>query len=124
MRITNVSTAVIEGNFPWVLVKIETDAGITGLGEAYWGAGVAELVHRAKPLIIGENPFNIGKLVRADDPLSLGRRLTGRRDGDRDQRDRDRAVGPGRPRAEDADLQPLRRTVPRQGPHLCRLPCR
>ena len=63
MKITRFSTAVIEGNFPWVLVKIETDAGITGLGEAYWGAGVAELVHRAKPLLIGEDPFNIGKLV-------------------------------------------------------------
>ena len=63
MKITGVRTAVIEGNFPWVLVKIETDAGITGLGEAYWGAGVAELVHRAKPLLIGENPFNINKLV-------------------------------------------------------------
>lgn len=62
MRITNVSTAVIEGNFPWVLVKVETDAGVTGLGEAYWGVGVAELVHKAKPLLIGENPFNIGKL--------------------------------------------------------------
>src|SRR5215217_5344409 len=62
VRITNVSTAVIEGNFPWVLVKVETDAGVSGLGEAYWGVGVAELVHRAKPLLIGENPFNIAKL--------------------------------------------------------------
>lgn len=62
MKITNVSTAVIEGNFPWVLVKVETDEGVTGLGEAYWGIGVAELVHQAKPLLIGENPFNIGKL--------------------------------------------------------------
>jgi len=34
MKITRVSTAVIAGNFPWVLVRIETDAGITGLGEA------------------------------------------------------------------------------------------
>jgi L-alanine-DL-glutamate epimerase-like enolase superfamily enzyme len=63
MKITNVRTAVIDGNFPWVLVRIETDAGITGLGEAYWGAGVAELVHRAKPLIVGEDPTNIGKLM-------------------------------------------------------------
>ncbi|HMG49539.1 MAG TPA: hypothetical protein VK597_03025, partial [Inquilinus sp.] len=63
MKITNVRTAVIAGNFPWVLVKVETDAGITGLGEAYWGAGVAELVHKAKPVIIGEDPVNIGKLV-------------------------------------------------------------
>jgi L-alanine-DL-glutamate epimerase-like enolase superfamily enzyme len=62
VKITNVSTAVIDGNFPWVLVKVETDEGVTGLGEAYWGAGVAELVHRAKPLLIGESPFNIGKL--------------------------------------------------------------
>lgn len=62
MKITNVSTAVIEGNFDWVLVKVETDEGVTGLGEAYWGAGVAELVHKAKPLLIGENPFNVAKL--------------------------------------------------------------
>ena len=63
MKITSVRTAVIDGNFPWVLVRIETDEGITGLGEAYWGVGVAELVHRAAPLIVGENPFNISKLV-------------------------------------------------------------
>jgi L-alanine-DL-glutamate epimerase-like enolase superfamily enzyme len=62
MKITRVSTAVVQGNFPWVLVKIETDEGITGLGEAYWGVGVAELVHKAAPVIIGENPHNIGKL--------------------------------------------------------------
>ena len=63
MKITAVRTAVIDGNFPWVLVRVETDAGITGLGEAYWGAGVAELVHRAKPLLIGQDPVNIGRLV-------------------------------------------------------------
>ena len=62
MKITNVSTAVIAGNFPWVLVRIDTDSGISGLGEAYWGAGVAELVHQAKPLLIGQDPTNIGRL--------------------------------------------------------------
>ena len=63
MKITKVRTAVIDGNFPWVLVRVETDASVTGLGEAYWGAGVAELVHRAGELLIGEDPTNIGKLV-------------------------------------------------------------
>ena len=62
MKITNVATAVIAGNFPWVLVRIETDTGVTGLGEAYWGAGVAELVHQAKPLLIGQDPTNIARL--------------------------------------------------------------
>ncbi|MBA2277169.1 MAG: mandelate racemase/muconate lactonizing enzyme family protein, partial [Chloroflexia bacterium] len=62
MKITSVRTAVIEGNFDWVLVRIETDEGVTGLGEAYWGAGVNELVHKAAPIIIGEDPFNVTKL--------------------------------------------------------------
>jgi L-alanine-DL-glutamate epimerase-like enolase superfamily enzyme len=62
VKITSVRTAVLNGNFPWVLVRIETDEGITGLGEAYWGAGVAELVHKAAPLIVGENPLNVGKI--------------------------------------------------------------
>ncbi len=62
MRITDVRTAVIAGNFDWVLVRVYTDEGLTGLGEAYWGAGVEELVHAAKRLIIGENPFNIARL--------------------------------------------------------------
>jgi len=63
MKITNVSTAVIDGNFPWVLVRVETDSGLGGLGEAYWGGGVAELVHRAKTLIVGQDPVNIARLV-------------------------------------------------------------
>jgi L-alanine-DL-glutamate epimerase-like enolase superfamily enzyme len=62
VQITRISTAVVQGNFDWVLVKVETDAGVTGLGEAYWGVGVAELVHKAGRVLIGENPFNIGKL--------------------------------------------------------------
>lgn len=62
MKVTSVRTAVIAGNFPWVLVRVETDEGITGLGECYWGAGVAELVHRAAPLVVGQDPFNIGKI--------------------------------------------------------------
>ncbi len=63
MKITNISTAVIAGNFPWVLVRVQTDAGVSGLGEAYWGAGVAELVHQAKKVLLGEDPRNIVRLV-------------------------------------------------------------
>ena len=63
MKITNVSTAVIAGNFPWVLVRVDTDEGVSGLGEAYWGAGVAELVHKAKPLLIGQEATHIVRLV-------------------------------------------------------------
>ena len=33
MHITRVTTAVLEANFDWVLIKVETDAGITGYGK-------------------------------------------------------------------------------------------
>ncbi|GBD15317.1 D-galactonate dehydratase family member RspA [bacterium HR26] len=62
MKITDVRTAVIAGNFDWILVRVYTDEGLIGLGEAYWGAGVENLIHSAKRLIIGENPFNIARL--------------------------------------------------------------
>lgn len=62
MNITDVRTAVIDGNYPWVLVRVYTDEGHVGLGEAYWGAGVEELVHRARPAVIGHDPRNIGRI--------------------------------------------------------------
>ena len=124
MRIESVRTAVIQGNFPWVLVKIETDAGITGLGEAYWGAGVAELVHKAKPLLIGEDPRNINKIVEmmirclSGEGSQAGATVTaisGIEIALWDLR---------RPRARHADLHPLRRPLPRPDPDLRRLPRR
>jgi gluconate/galactonate dehydratase len=62
VEITDVQTAMIDGNFPWTLVRIYTDAGIVGTGEAYWGAGVPELIERMKPFLVGENPLDIDRL--------------------------------------------------------------
>lgn len=62
VEITDVQTAMVDGNFPWTLVRIYTDAGIVGTGEAYWGAGVPELIQRMKPFLIGENPLDIDRL--------------------------------------------------------------
>ena len=39
MKITSVSSVLLEPT-PWVLIKVNTDEGITGIGEAYHGAGV------------------------------------------------------------------------------------
>lgn len=62
VSITDVQTTVVEGNFPWILVRIYTDAGITGTGEAYWGAGEAEIIERMAPFLIDENPLDIDRL--------------------------------------------------------------
>jgi len=63
VEITDVQTTMVDGNFPWTLVRVYTDAGVVGTGEAYWGAGAPELIERMKPFIIGENPLDIDRMT-------------------------------------------------------------
>jgi L-alanine-DL-glutamate epimerase-like enolase superfamily enzyme len=63
VKITDVKCMIVRGTWDWNLIKIETDSGLYGLGEAYWGPGVKDMVLRQlKPLIIGEDPLNVDKL--------------------------------------------------------------
>ncbi len=62
VEITDVQTTMVDGNFPWTLVRVYTDAGVVGTGEAYWGAGVPELIDRMVPFLRGENPLDIDRL--------------------------------------------------------------
>ncbi len=63
VKITDVKVMIVRGTWDWNLVKIETDAGVSGIGEAYWGPGVKDLIlNQLKPLIIGEDPLNVDKL--------------------------------------------------------------
>jgi len=64
VKITDIKTAVIKGNFEWIIVKIYTDEGITGIGEAYWGAGVKEIIHHLKGILVGQDPFNVDFLFQ------------------------------------------------------------
>jgi L-alanine-DL-glutamate epimerase-like enolase superfamily enzyme len=62
-EITDISTLVIDGNFPWTIVKIETDVGVTGLGEAYPSPGVHEVItDYLRPVLLGENPLDVERL--------------------------------------------------------------
>jgi gluconate/galactonate dehydratase len=62
VEIKDVQTTMVDGNFPWTLVRVYTDAGVAGTGEAYWGAGVPELVERMEPFLVGENPLDVDRL--------------------------------------------------------------
>ena len=62
VEITDVQTTMVDGNYPWLLVRVYTDAGLAGTGEAYWGGGDAEIVERMAPFLIGENPLDIDRL--------------------------------------------------------------
>ncbi|MDP7238677.1 MAG: mandelate racemase/muconate lactonizing enzyme family protein, partial [Candidatus Latescibacteria bacterium] len=64
MKITHVG-AVLLTPFHWVLVKVKTDEGITGIGEAYHGAGVHHIVtdpRLTERALIGKDPRNVDKL--------------------------------------------------------------
>jgi len=66
-KITNVRLMLVEpygqGRGYWNLIRIDTDAGVWGLGEAYFGPGlrpvIAELL---APRLIGENPLDVCRL--------------------------------------------------------------
>ncbi|MBI3944189.1 MAG: mandelate racemase/muconate lactonizing enzyme family protein [Chloroflexi bacterium] len=64
MKITRIGSVLIRPM--WVLVKVETDEGITGVGEAYHGAGVHQIVvdQRLTRALIGQDPRNVHKLFR------------------------------------------------------------
>ncbi|WP_246998135.1 mandelate racemase/muconate lactonizing enzyme family protein [Halosolutus gelatinilyticus] len=64
VEITDINTCVVEGNFEWNLITVETDAGVTGIGESYRGGGVPELVEYTKRFLIGENPLDVQRLFR------------------------------------------------------------
>jgi L-alanine-DL-glutamate epimerase-like enolase superfamily enzyme len=62
VEITAIETCVVEGNFPWNLLKIETDADEYGLGEAFPGPA-GEYVEFLEPGLVGQNPFDVDRLV-------------------------------------------------------------
>jgi L-alanine-DL-glutamate epimerase-like enolase superfamily enzyme len=63
VKITDVKCMIVRGTWDWNLIKIETDSGLYGLGEAYWGPGVKDMVlTQMKPLVVGEDPLNVDKL--------------------------------------------------------------
>ena len=62
VTITDIQSVIVDGNYPWTLVRIYTDTGTTGTGEAYWGAAIPEIIDRIRPFLVGENPLDIDRL--------------------------------------------------------------
>jgi len=64
VKITRLKTAVVEGNFDWTFVRLETDESITGLGECFFAPGLTGILRSLEPLLIGEDPRDIHHLFR------------------------------------------------------------
>jgi L-alanine-DL-glutamate epimerase-like enolase superfamily enzyme len=64
VKITDVKVMIVRGTWDWNLIKIETDAGVHGIGEGYWGPGVKDMIlKRFREQLIGEDPLNVVKLA-------------------------------------------------------------
>ena len=65
MKIVEISSVLLQP-MPWVLVKVKTDEGIVGIGEAYHGAGVHQIAvdERLTKTLIGKNPLDVDRCFR------------------------------------------------------------
>ena len=65
MKITHIGSVLLRPT-GWVLIKVKTDEGITGIGESYHGAGVHQIAvdERLTRPLIGQDPRNVDKLFR------------------------------------------------------------
>lgn len=64
MKITNISTAVLESNFDWTFIKVETDEKITGYGEAFTAPGLTGTIKDFSTILLGEDPTSIDRVLR------------------------------------------------------------
>src|SRR5688572_29711425 len=64
VKIRDVQTATVMIKYPAHLVRIVTDQGVTGIGEAYNRAGIVDLIHDVKRVIIGEDPLQVDYLFQ------------------------------------------------------------
>ena len=62
VKITGVKTASVMIKYPAHLVKIETDSGVYGIGEAYNRAGILDHIRDLKGIVIGEDPLQVDYL--------------------------------------------------------------
>ena len=79
VKITDVKTAAIDIGYKTHLVKVTTDSGLFGLGEAYPKAEVADDIHAVKDMVIGQDPLHVEYLHfrMVDQYMSRGARSGG-----------------------------------------------
>ena len=63
MRIKSVTTAVVEANFDWTIVRIESEDGTIGWGESFFAPGLTRIIAEMATLIVGEDARNIDAVI-------------------------------------------------------------
>ena len=64
MQIASVTTAVLEANYDWTIVRVESDEGVVGWGEAFCAPGLSQTIRELAPLVEGRDARQVEPLVR------------------------------------------------------------
>ena len=64
MRISRIQTAVIEANYDWTIIKVATDTGLVGWGEAFFAPGLTATINEFNEVLAGEDPRDVDRLCR------------------------------------------------------------
>ena len=67
MKVTEIKTIPVmdEGGSTYLFVKVDTDAGISGLGEAgirFWGQAIESAVEQLSEVVVGQDPWSTERL--------------------------------------------------------------
>lgn len=63
MRIASITTAVVEANFDWTIVRIETESGLIGWGESFFAPGLSSIIQQMGQLVQGDDSRNIHAVI-------------------------------------------------------------
>ncbi|HXG77132.1 MAG TPA: mandelate racemase/muconate lactonizing enzyme family protein [Gaiellaceae bacterium] len=64
MRVARVTTGVVEANYDWTIVRVESDEGLSGWGEAFCAPGLTQTIRELAPLLEGQDARHVEPLVR------------------------------------------------------------
>jgi L-alanine-DL-glutamate epimerase-like enolase superfamily enzyme len=64
MKVVRVTTAVVEANYDWTIVRIDSDEGVSGWGEAFCAPGLTQTIRELAALIEGRDAEQVEPLVR------------------------------------------------------------
>src|SRR5215212_8201380 len=63
MRVRSVTTAVVEANFDWTIVRVEDEDGRVGWGECFFAPGLTAIVAALGELVVGQDARQVQPIV-------------------------------------------------------------
>ncbi len=63
MTIRSVSTAVVEANFDWTIIRVQTDDGAVGYGESFFAPGLTSIIREMGRLLVGQDSRNVNAAI-------------------------------------------------------------